>query len=83
VEDRGFELSAHASSMLIERSIPEEWLWRALQEPDEVIEVERGKIYLLKAIPENEGRILRVVVNSAITPNRVVTLYFDRTLRRK
>lgn len=79
----GFELTAHASSMLAERSIPEEWLWIALHEPDEIIEVQPGKLYFLKSIAENEGRVLRVVVNSLTTPRRVVTLYFDRTLRRK
>lgn len=78
-----FELTAHARSMLAERSISEEWLWATLHEPDAVIEAEPGKQYYIKAVPENQNRILRVVVNSRTNPNRVVTLYFDRTLRRK
>jgi hypothetical protein len=69
--------------MLAERSISEEWLWATLHEPDEVIEAAPGKRYFIKAVPENQNRILRVVVNSQTTPNRVVTLYFDRTLRQK
>jgi len=37
----------------------------------------------LPAIPEHEGRVLRVVVNAEAHPERVVTAFFDRRLRRR
>lgn len=40
------------------------------------------KHYLLP-IRENENRVLRVIVNNVVNPNRIVTFYFDRTMRGK
>ena len=31
-----FELSIHAEDMLLERDIAKAWLWRALEDPDDV-----------------------------------------------
>jgi hypothetical protein len=39
--------------------------------------------HYIKAIPEHGGRFLRVVINHQVEPPRVVTLFFDRRLRRK
>lgn len=77
------ELSSHAKDMLLERDILEEWVWRAIRTPDQKeIGIDNNTHYL-KAIPEKENRILRVVVNPHVKPNRVVTVFFDRRLRRK
>lgn len=77
------ELSSHANDMLAERGIPEEWVWRAVQAPDRQEVGADGNLHYLKAIEENAGRILRVVVNASVEPRRVVTVFFDRRLRRK
>ena len=34
-------------------------------------------------IPEFGGRVLRVAVNTAIEPNRVVSVFFDRQMKGK
>jgi hypothetical protein len=34
-------------------------------------------------LPEFGGRVLRVVVNKTVVPERVVTVYFDRTMKGK
>ena len=34
-------------------------------------------------IDEYKGRVLRVIVNAAVRPLRVVTVYFDRAMRNK
>lgn len=34
-----------------------------------------------RKIPEHEDRVLRVVVNTAVAPERVVSVYFDRTMK--
>ena len=36
-----------------------------------------------RAIPEFGGRVLRVVVNVAVEPRRVVSVFFDRTQKGK
>ena len=43
---------------------------------------EEGNIHYFKAIPEYGGRVLHVVVNPNTDPHKVVTLFFDRRLRR-
>ena len=76
------ELSKHAQEMLIERNIPEERMMRALSAPDHTEIGTDKNIHYIKAIPEHEERFLRVIVNQQVTPQRVVTLFFDRRLRR-
>ena len=61
-----FELSAHASVMLKERNIAEEWVWRALTTPDRKRRGEDGAMHYTKAIRECDGRVLRVVVNADV-----------------
>ncbi len=77
------ELSSHAKDMLLERNIPEEWVLRTINSPDRKETGADNNTHYLKAIPEKQGRILRVVVNPHVKPNRVVTVFFDRRLRGK
>jgi hypothetical protein len=77
------ELSTHAKDMLIERQIPEEWVWRTIKSPDRTEIGADKNLHYFKAIEENENRVLRVIVNPRIEPERVVTVFFDRRLRRK
>jgi len=77
------ELSEHTRDMLKERNIPEELVWRALKSPDRQESAEDGNMHYVKSIPERGGRFLRVVVNPRVSPNRVVTVFFDRRLRRQ
>jgi hypothetical protein len=37
----------------------------------------------LRSIPEFGGRVLRVAVNTAVEPNRVVSVFFDRKMKGK
>ena len=43
---------------------------------------EDGTQHFIKKIPEYENRWLRVVINVKVNPNRAVTAFFDRRLRR-
>jgi hypothetical protein len=36
-----------------------------------------------KTIREKEGRVLHVMVNTYVQPNRIVTVFFDRRLGKK
>ena len=78
-----YKLTAHAASVLNERQIPLGWVERVLGQPMR-LEADRHDPALrhaLAAIPENDGRVLRVVYNDAVRPWQVVTAYFDRKER--
>ena len=80
---KDIELSQHAREMLRERKISEEWLRRALEEVDRVERGPDGNLHYIKAIPEHGGRFLRVIVRPDTQPPRIITLFFDRRLRRR
>jgi hypothetical protein len=78
------ELSSHTRDMLIERNIREEWMWRTLDSPDrKQWRVEDGNMHYTKAIKERDGRVLRVIVNTNVWPNRIITVFFDRRLSKQ
>lgn len=80
-----YEMTRHARMALEEREIPIEWMERTLSAPELVLpdpedaSVERH----FRRIPEFGGRVLRVAVNTAVEPNRVVSVFFDRTMKGK
>jgi hypothetical protein len=80
-----FELTKHAQKVLDEREIRVEWLEQTLSAPELVLPdpddatVERR----FRRIPECGGRVLRVAVNTAVDPNRVVSVFFDRQMKGK
>ncbi|BBM72054.1 DUF4258 domain-containing protein [Rhodothermus marinus] len=74
-----YECSEHAREMLRERNILEAWVKRVLEEP----EITEWTLHYLRAIEEFDGRYLRVVVNPEAVPQRIVTVFFDRRLKRK
>ncbi|VAW43153.1 hypothetical protein MNBD_CHLOROFLEXI01-2898 [hydrothermal vent metagenome] len=77
-----FEFSAHAKIMLRERRISEEWVWRTLETPSKKKKGKDGNMHYTKPIRERDGRVLRVVINSYVNPQRIVTVFFDRRLRK-
>ena len=83
--DRAWALTKHAERVIRERGVELEWIERAISSPQRV-EKDRADIALkhhLITVPEHGGRVLRVVVNRAVSPARVITAYFDRNMRRK
>ena len=77
------ELSEHAREMLEERRIPEIWLQQAIAVPDRIEVGTDNNLHYIKSISEHGGRFLRVIVNPYVSPRRVVTVFFDRRLRRR
>jgi Domain of unknown function (DUF4258) len=69
--------------MLQERKIAEDWIWRVLSESEKTFTSEDGNLHFTKAITEKENRVLHVVVNPAVSPKRIITVFFDRRLRSK
>jgi uncharacterized DUF497 family protein len=80
-----FKLTKHAQKALEERGIAVEWMERTLAAPELVLPdpadatVERR----FRRIPEFGGRVLRVAVNTAVEPERVVSVFFDRQMKGK
>jgi hypothetical protein len=74
--------TGHARDMLAERRIPEEWVVRTVKSPLRAEQHDDGTMHYTGKIPTQGDRILRVVVNPAVDPPLVVTVFFDRRLRR-
>ncbi|NBV86585.1 MAG: DUF4258 domain-containing protein [Verrucomicrobia bacterium] len=77
-----YQLSKHAAKVLEERQISIAWLEQTLSFSEPTLpdpydtEVERCS----RKIPECEGQV-RVAVNVTVTPNRVVSVFFDRAMK--
>ena len=78
-----YELSAHTQYMLKEREIPEEQVWRTIDNSDWKDIGEDNNIHYFKCITEHEGQILHVIVNHHVSPKKIVTVFFDRRVRRQ
>ncbi|EFK09190.1 conserved hypothetical protein [delta proteobacterium NaphS2] len=77
------KLTKHFKQMIEERAISHDWVKQTIHFPDQIEKREDGVHHYLKQIPENDNRWLRVVINVKRDPNRAVTAFFDRRLRRK
>jgi hypothetical protein len=77
--------SLHALGVLEERQIAKDWVQRVVDRPALILadRADPELAHALAPIPEREGRVLRVVYNRDVDPVRVVTAYFDRTMRGK
>ena len=69
--------------MIEEREISMKWIEQALDSPNKVEQdkKDRDLKHYLRRITENNDKILRVVVNNKADPIKVVTAYFDRTIK--
>ena len=80
-----YRLTKHAKDVLNERELPLAWLERVLDAPQRIEpDPDDGElVHHLGRIAEHGDRVLRVVVNKTVRPARVITRYFDRTMRNK
>ena len=80
-----YVLTKHAETVINERGIKPDWLGRILQNPaQQMADAADPELkHAIGAIAETDNRILRVVYNDNVNPVRIITAYFDRTLRNK
>ena len=80
-----FSFSKHAEFVIKERAIKREWLENVLAAPEktESDNDDPALKHALGRVPENEGKVLRVVYNDSVKPLRIVTAYFDRAMKGK
>jgi hypothetical protein len=76
------EDSIHFADMLRERGIQREWVNAAVNSPIRTEDHDDGTRHFIKQIPEFDNRWLRVIVNVTVFPEKLVTAFFDRRLRR-
>jgi hypothetical protein len=76
-------LTAHAQTVITERGIRREWIESAVNFPESELpdRSDPTLIHAIRTVPEFGNRKLRVIVDKTTKPFRVVTAYFDRTLR--
>jgi len=68
--------------MMRERNIQAAWVKLAIESPERQEFKDDGTVHYIRSIPEYEGRFLRLVVRPDVRPQRIVTLFFDRRIRR-
>ena len=75
---------AHAIDMMTERGLDREWIERTLIAPDatEPDPTHPKQVRTFRAVPERDGRILRVIYVPTEDGARVVTAFLDRNRRR-
>jgi hypothetical protein len=78
-----YELTQHAREVLAKRRIPVAWMERAINHPGRIESDPKKPDTESRwtTIPEHGNRVLRVVVNKRFAPERIVTVYFDRTMK--
>ncbi len=79
-----FIYSDHAKEMLAERGIESEWVERTVLTPDAIESDPKhaDRVRAYKALPERDGRVLRVVYVELEGAHRIITLFLDRSRRR-
>ena len=80
-----FVLSKHAGVSAEEREIPLESIRQTLEEPDlrEADRRETGVELFYARIAACGNRVLKVVVNVQVDPWRVMSVYFDRSMKER
>ncbi len=80
-----FVLSKHAEVSAEEREIPLEWIRQTLKEADlrEADRRETGVELFYARIAACGNRVLKVVVNVQVDPWRVMSVYFDRSMKER
>ncbi|MBI5217488.1 MAG: DUF4258 domain-containing protein [Bacteroidia bacterium] len=77
-----YQLTEHAKNVFDERELKEHWIKLTMDEPDDVFYDIDETVHYIKQIKEFGGRHLRIVTNNKVTPIRIITLFFDRRLKK-
>lgn len=79
------QYTRHALHVMEERFILAHWVELTVSEPalrtPDLIDPEVERFF--RSIPECDNRVLRVAVNTGVAPWRVVSVFFDRSMRGK
>ncbi len=78
-------LTKHARERITQRNITEEWIARTLDNPTKLEPDEREphRLHVFAVIPEFNDNVLHIIYDSSVEPIKVITAYFDRTMKGK
>ncbi|PHS41013.1 MAG: hypothetical protein COB07_03195 [Sulfurovum sp.] len=76
-----FRLSSHAKDVMENRKIKENWVYEILSNPSTTLDIQENEKHLYGIINEYDNRCLKVVINPL--KNLVITVYFDRKMKKK
>jgi hypothetical protein len=68
--------------MIIEREIMESWIFDTITIPDYTEFISDKELHYITQLKEFGNRYLRVVVNLYSQPKRIITIFFDRRIKR-
>ncbi|MDX2255455.1 MAG: DUF4258 domain-containing protein [Pseudanabaenaceae cyanobacterium bins.39] len=80
-----YEISVHAKKRIDERDILLTWIQETIERSDKT-ESDQNDPELeiaFKRIESYGGRVLKVIYNKTVSPIRIVTLHFDRSMKGK
>ncbi|GLS46929.1 DUF4258 domain-containing protein [Methylobacterium brachythecii] len=80
-----FTYGPHAVDNLDDRQIQREWVERTVTEP-EILEPDKtypDRLRAFRALPERDGRVLRVVYLPTDDGAHIITMFLDRGRRRR
>ena len=82
--EKDYILSAHARLVIAERKIAIDWIERVLYNPEKIEDdnYDPQLKHSLGRIEEFGGRVLRIIYNPETKPLKIITAYFDRTVRK-
>lgn len=80
-----YKISVHAKERIEERNILLIWIQETIEKPDktEPHQTDPELEIAFKKIESYNGRVLKVVYNTTVSPFKVVTTYFDRNKKGK
>jgi hypothetical protein len=78
-----YQMTQHAADVASRRGIQADWIARTLDGPVRIEPDRRDPtlVHHVRHIEEFGGRALRVVFDPNVIPPRVVTVYFDRSVK--
>jgi hypothetical protein len=78
-----YNMTQHAADVASRRGIQADWIARTLNGPGKIEPDRRDPtlVHHVLHIEEFGGRALRVVFDPNVIPPRVVTVYFDRSVK--
>ena len=77
------EYTRHFEDMMKERAIRQDWIDKCLKSSEKIEDHKDGTRHFLIRIEEHGNRWLRVVIDVTVEPNKAITSFFDRRMKRK
>ena len=78
-----YSTTRHAADVIARRAIDSAWISLAITSPtrSEKDPIDPSLTHHLRRIPDFGNRVLRVIFDANVVPPRVITVYFDRTVK--